>query len=55
MEVLNHLTISYELKCITRDQLLECRMKIDEISAMLTALRNSTYRPTSPPPLCPTL
>jgi four helix bundle protein len=50
MEVLNHLMISYELKYINRDKLIECRLKIDEISAMLTALRNSSYR-TLPPNL----
>ncbi len=41
MEVLNYLMISYDLQYITKEQLIESRLKIDEISAMLTALRKS--------------
>jgi four helix bundle protein len=45
MEVLNHLMISHELKYISEEELIECRKKIDIISAMLSALRNSSRRP----------
>lgn len=49
MEVLNHLIISLDLQYITNKQLAESRIKIDEISAMLTALRKSNYPPSPPP------
>lgn len=44
MEVLNHLMISYDLQYISREELIESRQKIDEISAMLSGLRNSNYQ-----------
>jgi len=45
MEVLNHLIIASDLDYITQGDLQECRIKVNEIAAMLTALRNCGYHP----------
>ena len=55
MEVLNHLIIAYDLEYITRGDLVECRKKIDEIAAMLSALRKSCYPPIPLSPYPPNL